>query len=134
MVKHEVDPAVVLLPHTHFDRVRDLKQRMNSTKLAEPYNQVIVKKLVAHRSDINGFSVTVRVHGHSGASGIKILRIRSEHLASLRLDDVAPKPRWMKMSCGERAFQGEVVFLAGGKRIEFQDLQSEEINQVVGKT
>src|SRR5947208_2617827 len=104
MVEDEVDPAVVLLPHAYFDRVRDFKERMNPTKLAEPYNQIIVKKLVAHRSDINGLSVTVRVHGHSGSSGIKILRISAKDLASLRLDDVAPKPRWMEVSGGERAF------------------------------
>ena len=69
---------------------------------------------------------------HGGAAGVKILRIGRENLAALWLDEVAPEPGGMHVAGGESALEGEMVFLAGRQRVEFQHFQPEQVGQVMG--
>ncbi len=87
--------------------------------------------LVALRADVNGFAQAESVHRHGRPAGVEILRVGGQHLAVLRLDDVAPEPRRMQMAGRERAFEGQMVFFAGRQRVEFQHFQAEQIGQIV---
>src|SRR5437667_7807062 len=107
MVEQEIDSTVVFLPHAHFNHVRHFEQRMDSTELAEPDNEIVVKELMAHGADVDRTPLPVLMHRHSRPAGVEILGIGAEDLAAFRFDDVAPETSGMKMGGGERPFQSE---------------------------
>jgi len=133
MVEQKIDFPVVLLAHAHLDRIRDFEQRMDAANLTQPHDEIVVKELVTHGPNVNGPARPVFVEGDRRASGVEILGESAEHLAAFWLDNVAPEAGWMQMSGGEHAFESEVVVLPGRQRIEFEDLHSEQIDQIMRK-
>ena len=85
-------------PHADLDVFGHFEQRMQAAHLAQPGDEVVVKMLVAHGADVNGLAEAEVVHRHGRPAGVKILRISRQHLAALRLDDVAPEPRGMQLA------------------------------------
>ncbi len=87
--------------------------------------------LVAHGADVNGLAKAEGVHRHGGASGVKVLHIRRQNLAALRLDDVAPELCGVHMAGRESTFESKVIFLAGRNGVEFQNFQTEHFRQII---
>ena len=104
---------------------------MQPAHLAQPGDEVVIKMLVAHGAEVNGPAQAEGVHRQGRPAGIKILGISRQNLAALRLDDVAPEPGGMHVAGGKRAFEREMIFLAGRNGIEFQHFQPEQIRHVV---
>ena len=134
MVEQEVNPGVVFLAQTDLHRVGHFEQRKEVAQLAQPHDQVVVKVLVAHRADVNGFAEAEGVHGQCRSAGVKILCVGGEDLAFLGFDEVAPKFRRVQVAGGESAFECEMIFLTGRQRVELQHFHPEQIGQVVRVT
>ena len=98
VVEQEENAHAFLFAHADFDVFGNLEQRLQSAHLAQPDDEVVIKMLVAHGADVNGLAEAEGVHRHGGPAGVKILRVRRQNLATLRLDDVAPEPRGMHMA------------------------------------
>src|SRR6267378_107157 len=103
------------MAHTDLELIGYFEQGMDIAQLAEPGNQIGVEMLMALGADIDGFAETEGVHCHRRFARVEILRIGGEDLAVLGLDNIAPQPRWMKMSRRESAFECQMVFFPGWK-------------------
>lgn len=125
VVKQEKHLRSLLLAEADLDRVRHLDQRMQAADLPQPNHQVVVKRLLALRADVNGLAEAKVVQSERGFAGVEIFGVGGKHLAFLRFDDVAPQPRWMQVARLERPLEGEVVFLVGRQWIKFHHLQPE---------
>ena len=134
MVEQEENFPIVRLAHAHFHVVRHFEQRMETAQLPQPHGEVVVKVLLAHRADIDRLAESERVQRHRWFTRVKILRIRGENLAALRLDDVAPQPRGMQMRGWERTLEREMIVLARRQRIELQHFHAKQVGHVVRVT
>src|SRR5260221_1544197 len=108
VVEQKENARALLFPHTDLDAFGNLEQRMEAAHLAQPHNEVVVKMLVAHRADVNGFAEAEGIDRDGGAAGVKVLHIRRQNLAALRFDEVAPDFGRMNMARRERTLEREM--------------------------
>jgi hypothetical protein len=132
MVEEEEDVGIVSMAHADFDLIGHFEQGMNIAHLPKPGDEIGIKMLMALGADVDGFAKPECMHRHRRTACVKVFGVRGEDLAVLGLDDVAPQSGWMQVSGRESAFEGEMVFFAGRKLIEFGDFEAEKIGEVVG--
>ena len=82
VVDEEVDFDAVALPHADFHGVGHLEQRVDADELAQPDHEIVVELLVAHGADVDGASTAEGVRGDGGATGVEILRVGADDLAT----------------------------------------------------
>ena len=131
MVEKEVEPGFVFLPHADLHVLGNFQQRDEIAHLAQPHDEVLVERLMAHGPDVDRRPQSEAVHRHGRATAVKVLRIGREDLAILRFNQVTPEPGWMEMAGGEGAFEVQMIVFARRNRIELHDFHTEQIGQVV---
>src|SRR5262245_56551954 len=134
MVDQEVDLGLVLLTHADFDGVGHFQKRIDAAELAQPHGEIVVKELMADRADVNGPPIAIGMSGHGGASGVEILGVTANDLATLGFDDIAPEPSGMHVSGAKSALEREMVFLTRRQGIKLEHLESKQIGHVMWKT
>src|SRR5438552_16339255 len=99
---------------------------MKIAELPQPDHEIVVKVLMAKRPDIDRFAQPKIIHRHRGPPRVKIFGIRREYLTFLRLDDITPQTRRVKMAGWECPFERKVVFFSRRQLIEFDYLQPKQ--------
>jgi hypothetical protein len=131
MIKQKEYTCIVFLPETHLNSVGHFQEGMEIAHLTQPGDQVAIKMGMTLGTDVYGLPQTVIVESHRRAASIELFGESGQDLAFLWGDNVTPQSGWMEMTGGERAFKSEMIFFTGRHLIEFKDLQTEEVSQIM---